>query len=88
MVIIMSISWLKYVNDKKSFKIFKAFGMDVFEIEDLDKTDEKIEELVKQNYNTIVLSNQVANFSEDIIKKYSKKDNINIIIAQGKFGEL
>lgn len=81
----MSISWLRYVNDKKSFKIFKAFGMDVFEIEDLDKTDEKIEELVKQNYNIIVLSNQVANFSEDIIKKYSKKDNINIIIAPGKF---
>ena len=85
MVISMSISWLKYSKDKKSFKIFKAFGMDVFEIEDLDKTDEKIEELIKQNYNTIIISNEVANFSEDIIKKYSKKDNINIIIAPGKF---
>lgn len=81
----MGISWLKYSKDKKSFKIFKAFGMDVFEIEDLDKTDEKIEDLIKQNYNTIIISNEVANFSEDIIKKYSKKDNINIIIAPGKF---
>lgn len=85
MVIIMGISWLKYSKDKKSFKIFKAFGMDVFEIEDLDKTDEKIEELIKQKYNTIVISSQVASFSQDIIKKYNKKDNINIIIAPGKF---
>lgn len=84
----MSISWLKYSNDKNSFKIFKALGMDVFEIKDLDRTDEKIEELIRQNYTTIILSSQVASFSQDIIKKYSKKDNINIIIAPGKFDKL
>ena len=84
----MSISWLKYSKDKNSFKIFKAFGMDVFDIEDLDRTDEKIEELIKQDYNTIIVSNEVASFSQNIIKKYNKKDNINIIIAPGKFDEL
>lgn len=84
----MSISWLKYSSDKNSFKIFKAFGMDVFEIEDLDKTDEKIEELIKQDYSTIIVSNEVASFSENIIKKYNKQENINIIIAPGKFDKL
>ena len=59
-------------------------GMAVYEIEDLDKTDEKIKELVEQKYNTIVLSNEVASFSEDIIKKYSKTEDINIIIAPSK----
>ena len=81
----MGISLLNSSNDDKSFKLFKGLGMDVYEIDDLDKTDEKIKELVEQKYNTIILSNEVASFSEDIIKKYNKTENINIIIAPGKF---
>ena len=38
----MSISWLKASSDRKSFKIFESFGMDVYKINDLEKTDEKI----------------------------------------------
>ena len=77
----MAISWIKSSKDNKSFKLFKNLGMYVYEIDDLEKIDEKINELVKQNYNTIVISNEVAGFSQDIIKKYNKTENINIIIA-------
>lgn len=77
----MAISWIKSSNDKKSFKVFKNLGMDVYEIDDLERTDEKIREIIEQKYNTIVVSNEIANFSEDIIKKYSKTEDINIIIA-------
>ena len=77
----MAISWLKSSNDKKSFKVFKNLGMDVYEINDLEKTDEKIKELVEQKYDTIIISNEVASFSSDIVKKYSKTEDINIIIA-------
>ncbi len=80
----MEISWLKSSKDNKSFKLFKGLGMDVYEIDDLDKTDEKIKELIEEKYNTIVISNEVAGFSGDIIKKYSKAKNINIIIAPSK----
>lgn len=83
----MSISWLKSSNDNKSFRIFKNLGFDVFEINDLDKTDEKIKELVDQKYTTIVLSNEVASFSGDIINKYNKKENINIVIAPRKLNK-
>lgn len=83
MVIYMSISWLKASSDRKSFKIFESFGMDVYKINDLEKTDEKIRELVDKNYTTIVVSNEVASFSEDIIKKYNRIENVNIIIAPG-----
>lgn len=79
----MAISWIKSSKDNKSFKIFKNLGMDVYDIDDLDKTDEKIKELVEQKYNTIVISNELAGFSQDIIKKYSKTEDINIIIAPG-----
>lgn len=80
----MNISWIKSSNDDKSFKIFKGLGMDVYEIDDLEQTDNKIKELVKQHYTTIVLSNEVAAFSQDIIKKYKRTENLNIIIAPGR----
>ena len=79
----MKISWIKYKEDD-SFKLFKNLGMDVYDIDDFDMIDNKLKELVDSNYKTIILSNQVASFSEDIIKKYKKSDDISIIIAPNK----
>ena len=84
LVIKMAISWIKSSKDKKSFKVFKSLGMDVYELDDLEKVDDKIKELVEQKYDTIVISNEVASFSEDIVKKYAKTENIDIIIAPRK----
>ena len=69
----------------KVLKCLKYYGMDVYELDDLEKTDEKIKELMNKKYTTIVLSNEVASFSQDIIKKYNKLQDINIIITPGKF---
>jgi len=77
------ISWIKGENDN-SFKIPRAMGLDVFELSDLDKVDEKIQELKNQNYSTIILSNLAAGYSQDIIKKYKKDNSINIIITPFK----
>lgn len=77
----MSIGWLKAKGDIKSFRMPKNLGLSVYEIENLEETDNKIKELIKEKYNTIILSNEIAGFSEDIIKKYSKNEEINIIIA-------
>lgn len=79
----MKISWVKYKDDD-SFKILKNIGMDVYDIEDFDMIDNKLKELVDKDYKTIILSNEVASFSEDIIKKYKKSDDIRIIIAPNK----
>ena len=62
--------------------------MDVYNIENLEETDKKIKELIDQNYSTIVLSNEVASFSQDIIKKYKYTENINIIIAPTKIKKM
>lgn len=79
----MKISWIKYKDDD-SFKLFKNLGMEVYDLDDFDMVDNKLKELVDNNYKTIVLSNEVASFSEDIIKKYRKSDDISIIIAPNK----
>ena len=59
----------------------EALGFDVYKIEDPETTDEKISELVKKDYRMVVVSDELASFSEDIIKKYNKDKNISIIIA-------
>lgn len=79
----MKISWIKYKEDD-SFRLFKNLGMDVYDIDDLDMVDNKLKELVDNDYKTIILSNEVASFSEDIIKKYRKSNDINIIITPNK----
>ena len=77
----MKISWIKYEKDINTFKMPERLGFDVFKLQDLEDTDKKINELVKNQYDTIIISNQVASSSQDIIKKYGKNENINIIIT-------
>ena len=72
------------MNDNKNFIFPKKLGMPVYELEDLEKIDEKISELYNENYTTIIISNEVASFSQDIISKYKNRKNINIIITPNK----
>jgi len=83
----MKISWLKTKDDNRSFRVFERLGFDVYNLEEPENTDKKIEELIKNNCKTIVLSNEIASFSNDIIKKYRNKDDISIIIASGNNNE-
>lgn len=80
----MKISWIKYEKDKDSFKVPENLGFDVFKLQDLDNTDNKINELINKKYNTIIVTNEVASFSEDMIKKYKYSTDVNIIISPRK----
>ena len=80
----MKISCIKTKNDDKSFKVFKNFGIEVYELEDPEKTDKQIKELVDNKYETIILTDEIASFSEDIIKKYRNNNEVNIIITKRK----
>ena len=77
----MKVSWLKYEN---SFKIPEALGFDVIKLENPEETDNKIKELMKKEYKMIVVSNEIAGFSEDIITKYNRDKNVSIIIATAR----
>lgn len=68
----MKISWIKYEKDESSFKIPENLGFDVLKLPDLEKTDETLKKLIDNKYHTIIISNEVAAFSEDLIKKYSR----------------
>ncbi len=80
----MKLSWIKYDKDIDTFKIPERLGFDVFKLKELDQIDSKLDELINDKYDTIILSEQVAGFSEDIIKKYTKKEDLKIIISKSK----
>ena len=80
----MRISWLKLNNDNKSFKIPTSFGMDVFSVNSTEHVDNKIDELIRKNYNTIIVSNDVAGLSEKINKEYLYNKNVNIVISKDR----
>ena len=80
----MKISWLKLDNDNKNFKIPTSFGMDVFSVNSTENADNKIDELIRKNYNTIIVSNDVAWLSEKINKEYLYNKNVNIVISKDR----
>lgn len=80
----MKISCIKGKNDESSFKILQNLGADIYEINDYDETDNTIKQLVDANYKTIWITNELASFSEDIIKKYNKNDDVKIFIVPTK----
>lgn len=79
----MKISFIKYEKEE-NFRMPKLLGMNVEEIKEPEQIDEKIEELKKQKYTTIVIPNELASFSENIISKYKYDNSLNIIITPSK----
>lgn len=77
----MKISWIKQEKDNKNFAIAERLGMEVHRLNNPEEVDKTMEELVKKNYHMIVLSNEIAGFSENIIKKYQTNEDVNIIIS-------
>lgn len=74
----MKATFIKY---EKDYKIPRLLGMNIEEITKPEEIDNKIEKLKKQKYTTIVISNELASFSQDIISKYKYDSTLNIIIV-------
>lgn len=76
----MKISWLKSDKDVKNFRIPELLGLDVFLLHDNEEIDRQIDELISKNYNTIIISKDLAGFSQKINSDYIKEKDIEIII--------
>lgn len=78
----MKISFIKY-EKQENYQIPKMLGMHIEEVKEPEEIDQKIEELKNKEYTTIIMTNELASFSSDIISKY-QNDSINIIITPTK----
>ena len=79
----MKISFVKY-EKASNYQIPKLLGMKVEEIQEPEEIDETIKNLKKEKYTTIVISNELASFSQDIISKYKYDPTLNIVIVPSK----
>lgn len=77
----MKLSWIKLAEDDQNFKVPEKLGMHIEYLKAPEKIDEKLAELVKEEYDTIMITNELAGFSEDIIKKYYEDETVKIIIS-------
>ena len=59
----MKISYIKSIHDNTSFKFFKNIGMDGIELQDLENVDKVLENLIKDDYKTFFITNEVAGYS-------------------------
>lgn len=80
----LKISCIKSNKDKKSFKFAELLGIDVYSIERLDDVDNVLDELVNNKCKTIFISNELAGFSQKIMKEYYNDKDVNIIISKSK----
>ena len=75
----MKISFIKYQKEQK-YQIPQIIGMNIEEINEPEQVDDKINELKNKQYTTILISDELASFSQNIINKYKNDNSINIII--------
>lgn len=76
----MKISFLKYYKNKETFQFAKRLGLDILEIQEPEKIDKVIDHLKEKHYDTIVMEDELASFSENMVYKYKNDNAINIII--------
>ena len=79
----MKISFIKYEKEE-NYQIPKILGINIEQIREPEQIDEKIEELKEQKYTTIVISDELASFSEKIISKYKYDNSLNIVITPSR----
>lgn len=80
----MKVSFIKFEKDKNSFKLPENLGFDVFSLNKNINVDNKIDELINNNYNTIIITKDVARLSNKINNEYKVNNDIEIIIAKKK----
>lgn len=77
----VKLSWIKLEEDDQNFKVPEKLGMHIEYLKAPEQIDEKLAELLKEEYDTIMITNELAGFSEDIIKKYYEDETVKIIIS-------
>ncbi len=78
----MKISWIKSKTDDKNFKMQELLGLDVFCLQNNEDIDKKSDELILKQYHIIVISKDLANFSQKINDEYQKNKTVDIIIGR------
>lgn len=76
------------VGDKDSVLAFKAIGIEVFPVDNVEDARKAVDTLAYNNYGVIFITEQFAEKLEETIERYSKSITPSIILIPGSQGSL
>ena len=79
---------LAVIGDKDSILAFKALGIEVFTAVDKTEAEKQVEDLAKENYGVIFITEALAQEIQATIDKYREKLTPAIILIPSNKGSL
>ncbi|QAA34061.1 V-type ATP synthase subunit F [Clostridium manihotivorum] len=76
------------VGDKDSVLAFKALGLEVFPVFEVEEARKTIDRLAMKDYGVIFVTEQVAKDIEDTIERYNKQTLPAVILIPSNQGSL
>lgn len=84
----MSMYKIGVVGDKDSVLAFKAIGIDVFPVSDLEEARKTVDTMAANKYGVIFITEQVAKDLEETIERYNREILPAIILIPSNQGSL
>ncbi|MGG7162118.1 V-type ATP synthase subunit F [Clostridium ihumii] len=76
------------VGDKDSVLAFKAIGIDVFPVVEIEEARKAIDKLAREKYAVIFVTEQLAQHLEETIERYTREMLPSIILIPSNQGSL
>ena len=76
------------VGDKDSILAFKALGVDVFTVYEKDEARKAVDNMARNNYGIIFITEQIASLIPDTIERYNKEIIPAVILIPSNQGTL
>jgi V/A-type H+-transporting ATPase subunit F len=76
------------VGDKDSILAFKALGIDVYPVIEIEEARKAIDKMALNNYAVIFVTEQIAKHLDETIKRYSRQMLPAIILIPSNQGSL
>jgi len=76
------------VGDKDSILAFKALGIDVYPVIEVEEAKKAIDKMASSNYAVIFVTEQIAQHLDETIARYSKQMIPAIILIPSNQGSL
>lgn len=76
------------VGDKDSVLAFKAIGIDVFPVVEIEEARKAIDKLARDKYAVIFVTEQLAQHLEETIERYTREMLPSIILIPSNQGSL
>lgn len=74
------------IGNSDSVRGFRAIGLDVFEIDEVEQAQKTIKHLAENDFAIIYITERLFSLCSEVIRKYDDKKQVAIIPIPGTYG--